>query len=213
MKDVSLWMRFVLLLGGAIVAIFIAFPSKAGEYVPREALKYQRDLIRNARVVWGLTAPIAAFAGQIHQESRWNPDAKSAFAGGLAQFTPATATWIAGVYPAELGSNQPFNPVWALRALVQYDLHLWNRVSGADSCERFAFTLSAYNGGPGWVTRDKKLAQRSGADPERWFSHVELYNAGRREDFFRENRGYPQRILKRLQYLYAAWGPMISCSG
>jgi soluble lytic murein transglycosylase-like protein len=189
--------------------VCIVATAQAGEFVPREAVRYQRDVIRNARVVWGLDAPVPVFAAQIHQESRWRSDARSPYASGLAQFTPATAGWIADAFPGELRDAQPLNPAWAIRALVRYDRYLWDRVSGATVCDRWAFTLSGYNGGPGWVPRDRKLAAQGGADPQRWFGHVELYNAGRREDFFRENRGYPRRILIVLQPLYTGWGTTV----
>lgn len=65
--------------------------------IPVEARQYQRELTRNARAVWGLNAPVSTFAAQIHQESQWNARARSPVgAQGLAQFMPATASWIAG---------------------------------------------------------------------------------------------------------------------
>lgn len=210
--DVSYTVRVscLCLVGAALV--FLAKACEATESVPREALQYQRDLTRNARLVWGMDAPVAVLAAQVHQESRWRSDAKSKFASGLAQFTPATVEWISVAFPAELAAGQPDNPAWALRALARYDRYLWERTSGATTCDRFAFALSGYNGGPGWVARDKRLARERGANPEVWFGSVELYNAGRREEFFKENRGYPQRILRVLQPLYTSWGTGVPCA-
>lgn len=192
-----------------ILAILLAsIPAWAAE-PPRQALQYKRELIGNARAVWGINAPVATFAAQIHQESMWRPSAVShAGARGLAQFMPATSSWISGLY-TELGENQPHNPGWALRALVRYDRWLWQRIKAADDCERMAMTLSAYNGGLGWVYRDQKLAAKSGADRSRWFNAVERYNAGRSAAAFRENRGYPRNILFRWQPLYASWGASV----
>jgi soluble lytic murein transglycosylase-like protein len=119
------------------------------------------------------------FAAQIHQKSRWRTHARSPYASGLARFTEDAARGIAGVYPDKLGGPQPLNPAWALRALVTYDRHLWNRVSGATECERWACVVSGYNGGPGCGPRDQRLAKQRGADPERWFANVEKYSAGR----------------------------------
>lgn len=178
---------------------------------PKAAEVYRRDLIRNARAVWGLGAPVAVFGAQVHQESAWNPTARSKYADGLAQFTPATAEWIAGVY-GELAGADPFNPAWALRALVRYDRFLYERVSGASECDRWAFTLAAYNGGLGWIDRDRRLAAEHGADPERWWGHVENYSP-RAAWAFEENRGYPRRILLVLQPRYARWGPGVACPG
>jgi len=193
----------VLVLAGLA---FAGYASAAS--VPREALQHRAELIRNARAVWGLDAPVSTFAAQIHQESRWQSAAKSPVgAGGIAQFMPTTASWIGQVYP-ELANPDPFNPSWGLRALVTYDLHIWDRTSAATACDRMAKTLSGYNGGPGWVTRDERLAKASGADPARWFDQVERFNAGRSAAAFRENRGYPRRILLELEpaYVAAGWG-------
>ena len=74
-----------------------------------------------------------------------------------------------------------------------------------------AFTLSSYNGGSGWVDRDKRLAAQRGLDNVRWFEHVATCNAGRRKSAFGENRAYVRLILQERQYAYikAGWGPGI----
>lgn len=176
--------------------------------IPKAAEKHRATLIRTAHAVWGLDAPIAVFAGQIHAESRWSSGVKSpAGAEGLAQFMPSTAAWLPTVAP-ETGEPLPYNPGWAIRALVAYDLWLWKRVSAANDFERMAFALSAYNGGIGWVNRDKRLAESKGLNPWRWFWSVETVNAGRSAANFRENRNYPRSILRDFQRRYAdaGWG-------
>ncbi|RNM02037.1 transglycosylase SLT domain-containing protein, partial [Dickeya undicola] len=173
---------------------------------PVAAQQYRNDVIRNARLDWGLNAPVADFAAQLHQESGWNPHAVSPVgARGLAQFMPSTSEWISNAIPA-LAANQPFNPAWAIRALTSYDRWLWQRISAANSCERMAMTLSGYNGGLGWVQRDQKLAAQRGLDSQRWFGQVATVNAGRHAAAWRENRHYPQRILLELAPRYLAWG-------
>lgn len=174
---------------------------------PPAAHQYRRELGRSARAVWGTTAPIATFAGQIHQESAWNPHARSAFAAGLTQFTPATAEWIHKTYGAELGEGGALNPTWALRALVRYDKHLWDRIDSPLACDRMAMTLAAYNGGLGWIYRDARLAAGEGANPKLWWGHVESYSQ-RATWAFDENRDYPRKILFLHQARYEAWGPM-----
>ena len=177
--------------------------------IPLAARQYRAELIRNARAVWGLNAPVATFAAQIHQESGWRANAISQVgAQGLTQFMPATAKWIGELYPQSLGSAQPFNPSWSIRALVRYDRWLFDRIAADNLCERLAFTLSAYNGGLSWVNRDKQLATRKGLDQMFWFQSVATVNSGRSAANWRENRGYPQRILKRYepQYVKAHWG-------
>lgn len=187
-------------------------PAHAAEVtIPRAAVQYRAELVRSARVVWGLDAPIAVFAAQVHTESWWRNDTVShAGAQGLAQFMPSTAAWLPKVAP-ETGKPAPFNPGWSLRALCTYDKWLWDRTDGATAFERMAFTLSAYNGGQGWVNRDKRLARQRGLDPARWFGAVETVNAGRSAAAWKENRQYPRRILKERQsaYVKAGWGPGI----
>jgi len=208
------WLRSaldaLLLTLAVVLGVSLLMAPAAAQAVPTAALKHRADLVRNARSVWGLGAPVAVFAAQVHQESAWRADAVSRVgAQGLAQFMPATARWISGVYP-ELAAQQPYSPAWALRALVQYDRWLWDRIGGAaDDCQRMAFALSAYNGGLGWVVRDRSLAAQRGLDAARLFDQVERVNAGRSAANWHENRGYPRRILLTLAPVYAAagWGP------
>ena len=106
------------------------------------------------------------------------------------------------------GAERPFQSVLALRALVTYDRYLYDRIRARDDCERMAMTLSAYNGGLGWISRDQKRASSSGLDPLIWWGSVETVNAGRSAANWRENRAYPDRIIHHHQptYVAASWG-------
>ena len=182
--------------------------SQATAQVPATATKHRAELTRNARAIAGINAPVSLYAAQIHQESAWKSNARSHVgAQGLAQFMPATAKWIAGLYP-ELAANAPYNVSWALRAVVQYDDWLFRRIKAADDCQRWAMTLSSYNGGLGWVQRDQALAARNGLNRQLWFGHVETVNAGRSKANWNENRNYPKRIIYTHQpkYVRAGWG-------
>ena len=177
--------------------------------IPQDAWQWRRTLTREAQSEWGLSAPISDFGAQIEQESAWRPNAKSRVgAYGLSQFMPATATWIAGAYPSLGPEPQPANPVWAIRGLVVYDKHLWDRVRAVDDCNRMAKALSGYNGGISWIYRDEILAADKGLDPSRYFGNVETVNSGRSAANWKENRGYPRRILVNLspRYQRADWG-------
>jgi hypothetical protein len=141
---------------------------------------------------------------------------------GPAQFMPGTAAWIAQLYPADLGEAAPLDARWALRALVTYDLWLWERLTEFrdDGLHRWGATLSAYNGGLGNVRKDRQLvyterrreraASRGGpsCDPavSRWFCCVE-HHSNRSAAAIRENREYPRRILFLLwpRYQAASW--------
>lgn len=194
----------------AVVAILVSVFAVA-QPIPQAAHQYRADLTRNAQFYWGINAPVATFAGQIHQESAWRANAKSPFASGLAQFTPDTAKWIAGAYPRDLAGFETSNPIQSIRALVIYDKHLASRIDAATSCDLMAFALAAYNGGLGWIQRDKMLATAAGDNPRLWFGHVEKHS--KRADWaMKENRDYPRKILTRHQRLYSSWGPGIHCA-
>jgi soluble lytic murein transglycosylase-like protein len=176
--------------------------AAAAPTIPPAAHTYQLPLRREAQRVWGLNAPVATFAAQLHQESRWRADARSPVGAlGLAQFMPATAHWIGGISPS-LAQRAPLNPTWSIRALVEYDHWLSQRIKAANACERMAFTLSAYNGGLGWVY---KRQQRS-ATPGLCLGAACTINPGITPASQGENQHYPEIILQRYEPLYAHWG-------
>lgn len=187
--------------------LFSAATSQAADAIPRECLRYRGDLVRNARMILGVDAPISTLAAQMRQESGCNPNARSAYASGLTQFTPDTASWIDALFP-DLPEGGPTNPIWAMRAQDHYIKRLIGRSTGATDCDRMWFALWGYNGGEGWVIRDQRLATSHGADSRR-HDQVEPFNAGRAPAMFRENRNYPVAIINRWQPLFVAagWGP------
>lgn len=192
----------------SFLEVFGIPPVASGTTIPRAAEQHRATLIRSAHAIWGLDAPVAVFAGQIHAESRWNPDAKSYVgAQGLAQFMPATASWLPTIAP-ETGEPMPTNPGWAIRALLTYDLWLWNRTKAVNRYEKMAFVLSKYNGGEARLNREIKEAQSNGYNPWRWFGHVENVNCGRSATNKKENQAYPHKILEDFQWRYfnAGWG-------
>lgn len=196
--------RLVALVSILIVLALVACQARA--QVPAAANAYRAELTRVSRSVWGLDAPVAVFAAQVHQESAWRPGAVSHVgAAGLAQFMPATSRWIGDIDP-ELGSNQPFNPAWAMRALVVYDLHLYERTPKRYSpADRMWVALRGYNGGQGhW---NAEAASTGLAQPTRAQVDAACGKARRSPKHCAENLGYPHRILVVLQPRYAAWGP------
>lgn len=199
--------RAIAIIGAAWLVLFWVVDAHA--QVPATAQQYRADLTRQARMQWGLSAPVPDFAAQIHQESAWRADAVSRVgAQGMAQFMPSTARWWCDLHRLSAAECQPANPTWAIRALVGYDRWLWDRIqAAATDCDRMAMTLSAYNGGLGWVQRDRALAVRQDLDASRYWGVVETVNAGRAGWAIRENRDYPRRILRTLAPRYAHWGP------
>lgn len=169
---------------------------------------YRRDVIHYAQDIWGLDAPTPLFAAQFHTESAWDYSARSPYANGLGQFTPSTAKWIAEIIP-ELRPHDVFNPAWSIKATIYYNRWLYERTKAIDNCNRWAFTLSAYNGGIGWIKKDQSLAQEHGDNPLRWWDSVECHSK-RALWAWEENRDYPLRIISR-QPLYKYWGGDLIC--
>ncbi|MGD9611239.1 MAG: lytic transglycosylase domain-containing protein, partial [Desulfovibrionaceae bacterium] len=67
-------------LGFVAAALFLVSllcaPAKS-ETIPTAAAKHRAELTRCGRYVWGLSAPVATLAGQVHQESGWREGAVS----------------------------------------------------------------------------------------------------------------------------------------
>ena len=155
--------------------------------------KYRPFLTREVRFVWGYDEPVSTFAAQIRQESGFDEQARSSHAGGLAQFTPATADWIGGAYP-ELAGGDMFNWKWAIRALVRYDRHLHERLP--EDARRWELTLRAYNGGLGWIQKEMRACGAAGN------ACCRRYRAAAS---CRENLDYPDVILNKWKPQYAGW--------
>lgn len=182
--------------------------------IPSAANGYQRELTRIVQQEWGMTGRVAVHAAQIHQESAWRSNVNSPVgAQGLSQFMPSTSKWIAEIYP-DLGRAAPYSPSWAMRAQARYNKWHWQRLANtADECQRWAMALSAYNGGLGWVNRDRRIATAAGDNPGVWFNSVEKYTH-RAAWAKRENRHYVRHILLELtpRYTRAGWQGGAPCS-
>lgn len=207
----SLWrtlfqgLRLALLLCFVCLLMLLVISRVArAQDVPHVAVKYRADLVRTAHAGWGLDAPVAVFAAQIHQESGWNPGAVSRVgAKGMAQFMPATADWWCKANGLGAAACQPENPVWAMRALVGYDRWLFDRVRGPSEFDRLWAALRAYNGGLGHWQQEAATVRPA---LDRATVDAACGKARRHPDFCAENRGYPKRILFVLQARYLSWG-------
>ena len=207
-------------LAYTLIFAFFASPAHGAAGIPAQANRHKATLVQCARLEMGLSAPVALIAAQIHQESAWRETAvSSAGAQGLAQFMPATARWLPQVAPAlRKGVNPefndmpvdklPFSPAWALRAVCAYDRYLLQQTHGAaDEGERWAFALRAYNGGLGWINKDRRKAASLGLDSGVNFGVVDTVNTGRSKANFAENTQYPRRIFALApRYKAAGWG-------
>ena len=195
----------------AIAVICLAFTlagaALAAESPSRRAQAYRADLTRIAHSTWGLNAPVPVFAAQLHQESGWDVSAVSPVGAlGMGQFMPATAQWWCQINRLSAADCQPRNAVWAMRSLVGYDLWLLQRVNGGSEFDRMWASLRSYNGGLGHWQNEAKLVRPL-------LDHVSVDRvcgrASRAPVHCAENLGYPDRILNRLQRLYASWGRLV----
>lgn len=191
---------------GALAFLVLGWSMQAdAQPIPATAHKHRAELTRAAHSQWGLDAPIAALAAQVHQESGWQPNAVSHVgAQGMAQFMPGTATWWCGLNNLGPAECQPTNPVWALRALVGYDKYLFDRTPPRMSdFDRLWVALRAYNGGLGhWLAEAKATGL---PQPSRSQVDAACGKAKRHPTNCPENLQYPARILLTLQPRYAGW--------
>jgi soluble lytic murein transglycosylase-like protein len=119
-----------------------------------------------------------------------------------------TAEWVSERYQ-ELGESQPYNPLWAIRAMVRLDAYNAGRVAAATPCDRWGAALKAYNAGLGFVLR----AQKRSSTPGKWFGSTEKINAGQSAKNFEYSRLYPRWIIFKHAPNYSAWGHGINCDG
>lgn len=175
---------------------------------PPASHQYRAEMTRSALRVFGPDAPVATLAAQIDVESRWRPDARSPVGAlGIAQFMPTTAEDMAAKHRA-CAPADPMNPLWGFRCrdlyMRQQMATLRDMADGLTECDRWGLGSKAYNGGIGWVNRDRRLTAQAGDNPDRW-AEVNRHNAGRSAAAFRENSAYFPKMLAR-QDRYATWG-------
>jgi soluble lytic murein transglycosylase-like protein len=191
-----------------IVFTMVLISSASIAQIPANAHQYRQDIEAAAVEYYGIDAPVARLAAQVHAESSWRPEAQSPYAQGLMQITPATAAWLAEINPQQLKPHDPWNPQWSIRAGVYYTHWLHQRYGDrwATACDAWAGgVLSPYNGGWRHVITERAMAVAADLDRARWFSHVEMM-VGRSESAWRENRRYVQKILMQLEPMYLAAG-------
>lgn len=211
---------FVLIawLGVAVEARATSAAEVAKVRIPAASALYRHRVEQAAARAWGVDASPARLAAQLHQESGWRPTAKSHVgAGGIAQFMPATARWMAEQFPAELAGFDPWNPQQAILAAALYDKWLLDRVqpighAPMSQCTRWNFALRGYNGGESWLLRERGLTVAGRGNANDWRS-VERFRA-RGTAAHHENVGYPRRILLTLEpaYIAAGWPGKAVCA-
>ncbi len=194
----------------AIVLLF------SGEAISQTLCGQHHAVIkRSAYRTFGPEAPVATLVAQLHQESSCRADVTShAGAQGLAQFMPGTATDMARLHPDVCAPANPFSSSWAITCRDRYMRDLLRQVGdSASESDQWAFALSAYNGGMGWVRRDKAICDITpGCNSKKYWDNVEnVYDRRRSQANIRENRGYPVRIMCVIAPRYDSWGRYVEC--
>ena len=144
---------------------------------------------------------IIQYEAQVWQESAWRQFAESKYARGPTQFSPDTQSdW----YPRTTPSCEDVHwaePNCAFRAQILYMTVL--RRPYKTSPDAWPLAQAGYNGGPGWIRRERRLcAAIPGCDPRRWWGHVEKYcHPKRAARFCEENRNYPIYIRRHAERL------------
>ena len=136
-------------------------------------------------------------AAQIQHESGWDCEARSRYASGCAQFTAPTWDQYSVEVTPSCEGVPPTDPPCSFRAQSLYMKRLLNsyRMS-ATSRDQEAFALASYNGGAGWIRREKRRCKKEPrCSPNRWFGHVEDHCI-RSELACSESRRYPVRIAR-----------------
>ena len=203
----------MLLVAAATLVLWESGALHAAELrIPAQSAGYRLHVERCEAQYFGLRASPARAAAQLHAESGWRADARSPFADGLAQFTPATAAWLPQVCPEMIGFD-PWDPNQSICASACFRSWLHRMAPrAASACDRWAFVMSAYNGGLGWLRRDVRLTAQRGDDPSIWFGNVEKHST-RARWAWEENRTYVERVLLTYEraYLAAGWDGQAVC--
>ena len=198
------WALLMLVLVTASLLVAICTPLLAAALdPPRECAVLRSTLTREARVRFGLDAPVPLLTGMIYQESSCNPSARNRYDGGagLGQLTgQANIDWITD--RGGFGAPDVFNPAWNLRASF-WLLDWGNRqLQAVDECQRYGAGLFVYNAGIKYGLQ----AQRKSREPGVWFGATELIDTTQSEENWRYSHDYPRRIIYRHQPRFSAWG-------
>jgi len=127
------------------------------------------DLVKKYAEKYGFDYML--MVSQMHQESRFNPNAKSyTGARGLFQVMPRTARSIGFKDKKKL-----LDPETGIHAGIKYMRWVSERFDhyNIPEDELIWFTLAAYNAGSGHVTDAIRLAKQKGWDASKWFDNVE----------------------------------------
>ena len=160
------------LIGNVLIQRYLQSPAwlKAARGDARAEAKGLTEIIKNYAGRYGFDWKMI-FA-QAYQESRLDQSLRSAAgAVGIMQLLPTTAA------DASVGIPDISDPENNIHAGIRYLRHLRDNYfdeAGIAPLDRAFFALGAYNAGPGNIAKARRHAEKTGLDPNVWFSNVEV---------------------------------------
>ena len=160
------------LIGNVLIQRYLQSPDwlKAARGDARTEAKGLTEIIKNYAGRYGFDWKMI-FA-QAYQESRLDQSLRSAAgAVGIMQLLPTTAA------DASVGIPDISDPENNIHAGIRYLRHLRDHYfdeAAVDPLDRALFALGAYNAGPGNIAKARAYAEKTGLDPNVWFSNVEV---------------------------------------
>ncbi|MBV9024893.1 MAG: lytic transglycosylase domain-containing protein [Streptomycetaceae bacterium] len=149
---VSLALGFVLLVAAGLGVLWWLTRPPA---LPRIPLTYLPTVQQAAKTCPELSVPL--LAAQIETESKWNPQADSGKAQGIAQFDSTTWAEWGKAYAGE-GQADIWNPKDAIVTQGVYMCHLFKVVKNVPG-DSTQLALAAYNAGPTAVLQAQGIPQ------------------------------------------------------
>ena len=139
---------------------------------------------------------------QITVESAWNPQACSAYACGLSQFTSYTWRSISPLTNPSCKGVSRNDPSCSIRSQILLMRRLLRRYSEAHSDrQRWMFSWAAYDAGSGWIGKEiNRCRETKGCDHTKWEGNVENVCL-QGPSACKESREYPRRILREIEKL------------
>lgn len=191
----------IAILLGLILLAGMLLPGTSFGQIPPRAYQYLPVLIEEHQAVWP-ESDLTIIARQIQQESNWKVTATRRESSGATSYGAMQVletTWgeIKTKHPTLLDGDpvRMLQARWGFRAGLLYDRMMWESSGFAETIlDRYCFMLASYNGGQGWVKRDRELASVAGKNKNVWFGNVELHSH-RAESNFDINRRYVREIM------------------
>jgi membrane-bound lytic murein transglycosylase F len=170
------------------------------------------DIVRRYARRYGLDWRL--MLAQMYQESRFDPKITSwVGAVGLMQIMPTTGRQLGFSNLTDPETNIHAGAMYMAQLIAQFEPTLPMR-------QRVRFALASYNAGTGHVQDARRLAQRRGLDPDRWFGNVEkaIVLLEKRRYYQRARHGYcrgsePAGYVSRIQTKYDAYSALMPADG